>query len=359
VSPDAGPLREGRAKAGDAALSREAAPDKGPRRRLTARPWWPTAKRTLAILFLLGVLVLVVDHARSVDWPAVWRAIRAYPVRTLLLAGGLAAASHALYCSYDLIGRQQTGHPLPARRVVGVGFVSYAFNLNLGSLVGGVALRYRLYSRLGLGVDVVTKILVLSLLTNWLGYLFLSGLLFLVAPLPLPLQFGLAGGGLRLLGAGLLLLAAAYVGLCFGAKRREWHLRGHAVRLPPGRIAVLQLALSTVNWMLIGAVVWVLLQRHADYPTVLSVLLIAAVAGVVAHVPAGLGVLEGVFVLLLAPRVPQPELIAALLAYRGLYYLVPLAIAVTLYLVFDVRGRKGGSGVVEAHAAARGATRAG
>jgi hypothetical protein len=107
--------------------------------------------------------------------------------------------------------------------------------------------------------------------------------------------------------------------------------------LPSGRIALLQLALSAVNWLLIGAVVWTLLQRHVDYPTVLSVLLVAAVAGVITHVPAGLGVLEAVFVALLAHRVPQGELLAGLLAYRAIYYLAPLAIASLLFLVIDRR----------------------
>ena len=51
-----------------------------------------------------------------------------------------------------------------------VNFISYAFNLNLGALVGGVAFRYRLYTQLGLKLGVITRVLSLSMLTNWLGY---------------------------------------------------------------------------------------------------------------------------------------------------------------------------------------------
>ena len=104
-----------------------------------------------------------------------WAGLRAYSIGTLSLAAGFAAASHALYCGYDLIGRHETGHRLASLKVVGVGFTCYAFNLNLGSLVGGVALRYRLYARLGLHAETITKILALSLLTNWLGYFFVAG----------------------------------------------------------------------------------------------------------------------------------------------------------------------------------------
>jgi uncharacterized membrane protein YbhN (UPF0104 family) len=237
------------------------------------------------ILFFLAVLGLVANHARHVDWSAVGSALRAYSAGTLLAAAGFAVASHALYSGYDLIGRHETGHRLPARKVVGVAFTSYAFNLNLGALVGGVALRYRLYAQLGLNADLTTRILALSVLTNWLGYFCVAGGVFLLAPPAMPPGWELGTEGLRWVGAGLLLAAAAYLGVCFLSPRREWRLRGHALRLPSGRIALLQLVVSAANWMTIGAVVWVLLQHKIDYPSTLGVLLVAAVAGVIAHVP--------------------------------------------------------------------------
>jgi uncharacterized membrane protein YbhN (UPF0104 family) len=73
---------------------------------------------------------------------------------------------------------------------------------------------------------------------------------------------------------------------------------------------------------------------------VLTVLLIGAVAGVVAHVPAGLGVLEFVFVALLSHQVSEGQLIGALLGYRAIYYIAPLLIAAVLYLVMENHARK-------------------
>jgi uncharacterized membrane protein YbhN (UPF0104 family) len=302
-----------------------------------ARPWQVAAKRALTIAFLALVLGLVASQARSVDWASVRASLLAYPASTLLAAAALAAASFCLYCSYDLIGRHQTRHRLPARRVAAIAFTSYAFNLNLGSLVGGVAFRYRLYSRRGLATDVITQVLALSLLTNWLGYLLAGGAVFALAPLVLPPQWHIGTGGLRVLGVGMLSAALAYLAICAFATRRVWQSRGREVRLPSGRLSALQLAVSSINWMLIAAIVWTLLQRHVDYPTVLAVLLVAAVAGVIAHVPAGLGVLEGVFVALLAHRIPMSELLAALVAYRAIYYLAPLAMASALFPAMDLR----------------------
>ena len=307
---------------------------------MRAQSWYPAAKRALTILFFVAVLGLVANHARNIDWNSVWAALRAYPVGTLLLAAGFAAASHALYCGYDLIGRHETGHRLPSREVVRICFTCYAFNLNLGSLVGGVALRYRLYARLGLRAEMITKILALSVLTNWLGYCLVAGCVFLFAGLPVPPGWELGSEGLRWLGAALLFAAAAYVGLCSLSTRREWSVRGHSLRLPSGSIAALQVVLSATNWMVIGGVVWVLLQHRIEYASVLGVLLIAAVAGVITHVPAGLGVLEAVFIVLLSHRIPQSELLAALLAYRAIYYLMPLALALGVFIALETGAKR-------------------
>lgn len=292
-------------------------------------------KRLAAAAFLVIVAVLIVRLAGELDWPRAVAALRALPVSTFLAALALAAASHAVYSSYDLIGRQQTRHRVSAPRTAGIAFVSYAFNLNFGSLVGALAMRYRLYSRNRLGVGETARVVALSIATNWLGYALLLGTLLAWHPPPLPESWPVGSAGMRLAGVGLLLAGGAYLAICVHGRHRLWRWRGHAMRLPPGHIALLQAAISTVNWMLIGAVCWVLLQRQVDYPAVLVTLLLAAVAGVVTHVPGGLGVVEGTFLLMLSHRVDQAPLLAALLAYRALYYLLPLLVAGVLFFVVD------------------------
>jgi len=307
---------------------------------LSRQSWWPWVRRAAAWGFFALIAWLLVRQARTIDWDDVLDAIRALPATTLLAAGAIAACSFVLYSTYDLLGRHLTRHRLGTGTVMGVTFISYAFNLNLGSLVGGVAFRYRLYSRLGLGNETITRVLGFSMLTNWIGYLLVAGVAFCFWPLSLPPGWKIGNDGLRILGAALLVLAAAYVLVCAFARGRVWRIRGHAFRTPGLAMALLQLAMSCANWSLIGGVIWFLLQGAVGYPHVLAVLLVAAVAGVVTHVPAGLGVLEAVFVALLAHQVPEATLLGALLAYRGLYYLLPLTVATLGYLATEVRARR-------------------
>jgi uncharacterized membrane protein YbhN (UPF0104 family) len=85
---------------------------------------------------------------------------------------------------------------------------------------------------------------------------------------------------------------------------------------------------------------YILLDARVAFPVVVEVLLVAAIAGVITHVPAGLGVLEAVFLALLSHQVPKNELLGALLMYRAIYYLAPLAIATALYLLVEARAKK-------------------
>ena len=308
-------------------------------RDIATRAWWRTAQRTAVVLFLLAVIAVITLQARDIEWSDVLKSLCAYPLRTLLAAAGISAGSYAIYSSYDLVARWHFGYRLPVTQVMRTGFIAYAFNLTLGAWIGAVALRYSLYARLGLGADATTRIVALSLVTNWLGYCFLAGSVFALWPLALPPAWQLGSEGLRWVGVALLLVAAAYLCLCRFAKQRTRHVGGHAVVLPTGRVALTQWLLSSCNWLLGSAIVYLLLQGKVDYAATLSVMLMGAMAGVIARVPAGLGVLEGVFVALLAYRVAPVELIAALLAYRAIYQLGPLMLAALCLLYLHTRAK--------------------
>jgi glycosyltransferase 2 family protein len=303
------------------------------------RHWWRWAGRALSWLFFIAVVVLVVHYARSIDWDQVLDAITQTPAPALVAAVIFAGASHLLYSCFDLLGRRYTRAEVATPKVMVVTFISYAFNLCIGSLVGGVGFRYRLYSRLGLGKGVITRIVSMSMLTNWLGYKLLAGLLFLIHPLQLPPNWHMGNHGLQWIGAVLVFTSSAYIAACVRYGDHVWTVRGHDLYLPPWRMALLQMLISCVNWSLMAGVIYVLLRQQVVYLDVLTVLLIGAIAGVVAHVPAGLGVFEFVFVALLSHIVPVPQLIGALLGYRAIYYIAPLIVAALLYLAMELHAR--------------------
>ena len=151
-----------------------------------SHPRWRLAKKILTWLFFIAVIVLLVVYAKKVDWEEVWKVIRDYNRVALLSAVGLVVVSYLIYGCYDLLARFYCGHKLAKRQVMLVSFICYAFNLTLSTWVGGIGMRYRLYSRLGLPGSTITRIFSLSITTNWLGYILLAGIIFTAGVVELP-----------------------------------------------------------------------------------------------------------------------------------------------------------------------------
>lgn len=303
---------------------------------------WEWFKRVAPWGLAALVLALVAGQARTVDWPAVWRALRSLSPALLAVAAMLALASYGLYAAFDLIGRRLTGHRLTVGRTLGTAAISYAFNLNFGAWVGGLGLRLRLYSRCGLSVPTVLQVIAYSMATNWLGYLWVGGAVLLWAPPQLPsawMAWTPPDAGLRAVGLAMVAAALAYLALCRFSRQRQLTWRTRSLVLPSGRVAALQALAGGTNWMLIGAIAWLVLGGRIDYASVLGTMLLAAVAGVVTHVPANLGVLEAVVVATLGARLPTHELLAAMVAYRAIYYLLPLALALPAYGLSEAAAR--------------------
>ncbi|MCX8964588.1 UPF0104 family protein [Erwinia psidii] len=301
---------------------------------------WKGVKKVLTWLFFIAVTVLLVIYASKINWYEVSEVIISYRRSVIATAAALVVVSYLTYGVYDLIGQVYCGHRLQKRQVILVSFICYAFNLTLSTWVGGVAMRYRLYSRLGLNGSTITRIFSLSIATNWLGYVLVSGVVFSFGWVPVPSGWFVGAGTLRLIGSALLAFVFFWLALCTFSRRRRWTLKGHQLAFPSLRMAVLQFTVSGANWLVMGTIIWLLMAEKVDYPQVLGVLLISSIAGVIIHIPAGIGVLEGVFLALLSGEaLSHGAIIAALLAYRLLYFIAPLLLALVLYLWLESRAK--------------------
>ena len=89
-----------------------------------------------------------------------------------------------------------------------------------------------------------------------------------------------------------------------------------------------------------ASTVYVFMPDHVNFFVVFSVLLVSGLAGAIAHIPGGIGVLEATFVIFLGETMDKANIIAALLAYRCVYYLIPLFFAIPLYAGFEILFRK-------------------
>jgi len=255
--------------------------------------------------------------------------------RDILLAFGLTAVNFIVLAGYDILALAYIKHPLAPYRPVLASFAGNAFSNTIGlSTLAGSSVRYRLYSSWGLTPREIAKIVVFTTLTLWLGLFSIGGIIFTVKPLPLPDWVTLPFHTTRPLGLILLIAPVAYL---YAAARKEtpWRIGKMTLLLPQFRSALLQVAVASLDWALAAAVLYALLPPWANvnFPLVLGAFLLGQIAGLVSQVPGGLGVFESCLLFLLTPRIPAPALFAALVAYRVVYYLIPLAIASAILAV--------------------------
>lgn len=299
-------------------------------------PWrWVT--RVFTGVMVAAVVILLFNLARRLDWLAVLKSAGEIGTPSLVLAMGLAVLGHIVYTTFDLLARCYARTPLPTWQVMGVAALSYAMNLNLGVLVGGVAIRFRLYHSLGVRAAIAGRVVGFSTLTNWIGYGWLAGAVFMVGAMPLPTAWDVGQTVLQLLGLAMVMGVAAYLLLCAFSHRRVWRFRHHRIELPPIKLALAQCVLAAISWSLMGGIIYVLLGQQVGYMAILGILLFCSIAAVLAHIPGGLGVTEAIFVGALSGTLPAHEVLAGVLMYRIVYCVIPLAIALPVYLVTEAR----------------------
>jgi uncharacterized membrane protein YbhN (UPF0104 family) len=265
-------------------------------------------------------------------------AVRAVPWPRLLGCIGFTAASYLTLTLFDWMGLRYVGKPIPWRSAAFASFTSLSLGHTIGfaGLSSG-AIRYRLYSRWGLTVEDIAKLVLFCGVTVGLGLMVLGGVALVLRPDLAEPVAGLSSGGALALGAACLACAAAYLALAAFVRRpiRVWKW---SFAMPGLRLAAAQIAVGTVNFAFVAAALHQALMAVADvgYTEIAAIYVIANTATMITHVPGGLGVIESVVRTFVEGR----EVIGGLLVFRCVYFFGPLVLGALLFGVSEfARGR--------------------
>ncbi len=255
----------------------------------------------------------------------------------------LTALNYVILLGYDGLAIRYIGHPLPLGKLAVASFIGHVSSFNLGAMFGGSSMRYRIYSAWKFSMLEIVQLVAILGLTFWLGVLALAGIVFLVAPFPVPdhvlnhlpdwARQWLPWHDVRFLGVILLAHVAAYLGIC-AVRRKPLRIWRWDLPLPPPGLSLGQIGVSCADLMVAAAVFYVLLPPDlvVTYPTFLGVFLLGLVVQVFLHVPAGLGVFDVVMLAFFPPE----DMAAPLLVFRGVYYLLPLGVAGIVWLGLEI-----------------------
>jgi phosphatidylglycerol lysyltransferase len=293
----------------------------------------------IAVSLGIGALAISVLYRtfQQISLSDVLRSMRATPSGALLLAALCVVALFTILPLFETVAVRYVKGYRGKRLPVTTALIAYPLGHAVGqALLSGSAIRYRMYRPAGftaleIGATILMCALPPALAFGWLLDLTLVFGADRLAPLfHVPARWLVIAGAVGLLKDAGYLFLVAY-------RKAPVRLGGWAVQLPTVRMTALQLVVGIVDLLLLAAVLYVLVPSSAGlaFLPFLGVYLASLLAGILSHVPAGIGVLESVLLLLL-PQVPPEQLLAAVLLYRMLYEIIPALLALTLWAGWEL-----------------------
>jgi len=318
----------------------------------TSNPWRTVLSTVLRVALLAIAFLILRRELNGVSLDDLFASVRDYGLQRVTLGLAFTIGSYLTLGVFELLALRYVGKRaeriIPRRTAIATAFVANAYSQSVGlAILTGAAVRIRSYSRYGLDALDVARLSVFVTVTATLGLLTTGGLAFFATAGRMTIM----NMTVYLTPFALLLLLPVVGYVAWGAfGQSEFHGRGKwRIRRPSLRMALEQIGVSSLDWLLAGTVLFFLLPRSlgVSYAGCLAVYLIAQTAAVLSHVPGGVGVFEAIVISLLsvdAHSMTSPSLaslVASLLVYRVIYYLLPLIAAVALSAIAELlRSRK-------------------
>jgi uncharacterized membrane protein YbhN (UPF0104 family) len=304
---------------------------------------WGSAALVVLRVALFSIAVLAIRHAlRGVSVGETVASLERFGWQRVSLSAGLTTASFLVLGVVELFALRYIGRraerTIPRRTAITTAFIANAYSQSVGlALLTGAAVRIRSYSRYGLDNLEVARITAFVTITATLGLLTTGSAALLTWPDPFTSVAGTIP--VRAIGALLAAMVVAYLGWAvFGTA--AFHGRGRwRIRRPSWKVALAQIGISSLDWLLAATVLFVLLPRDMGltYGGLVGVYFVAQSIAVLSHVPGGFGVFEALILALItsASRVDgsasfAAELAASVFLYRIVYYILPLFAAIAI-----------------------------
>jgi glycosyltransferase 2 family protein len=301
-------------------------------RAIDERVGWNRIGIAIGLLIAAVAVATLFRLVRDVELDEVIAALRAKSVRAVLVAGGFVAAGYVTLTFYDFFALRTIGRSsVPYRVAALASFTSYAIGHNLGAtaFTGGLV-RLRIYSAWGLGIIDVAKIAFITGLTFWLGNACVLGVAMAYAPAATSAVNMLPSWANRMIGLSGLLALTGYL-IWLMPRPRVVGCSNWRVVLPNLPLTLVQIGIGAMDLGLGALAMWTLLPASpaVDFVALLVTFVTATLLGFLSHAPGSLGVIEAAMLVGLS-QFPKEELLASLLIFRVLYFVLPFVLALLL-----------------------------
>lgn len=295
-------------------------------------------------LFTLSIFILVRELNRY-TLSDIASKLGTIPLSSFLLAAFFTFLTYLNLTLFDLLASRRVGVRLSYGKVATVAFIGYAFSKNIGvTFLSGTSVRLRLYGKWKIQPGKIFAIVVLGYATFWLGFLALSGTVFILWPPFLQGRVNLPFDSIKVIGTIALVLYGTYL-LLISFRKKPVRFGKLKFSLPDRTFTLVQTGVSVIDWLLSATVLYFLMPEGTFYFKVLAVFLLSQFVGLSSQVPGGIGVFEALTLTILSPALGADTLIASLIVYRFVFYIVPFILAMVLLALEEfLWGRSRGDG---------------
>src|SRR3954464_3453503 len=295
---------------------------------------WKRVGIAASLLIIAIAISTLVRTLKGVDSAVILVALTEIAPSRITLAALCVVGAFCTLTFYDFFALRTIGrHHVPYRIAALSSFTSYTIGHNIGATVfTGGAIRFRIYSDYGLTAIDVAKICFLSGLTFWLGNLFVLGFGMAWHPWAASAMDLLPPSMNRLIAIGCLAgIAAYFVWLVTGDQRRELGQNGWKVVLPSARLTLVQILIGVVDLGFCALAMYLLMpmQPDIDFVSLAVVFILATLLGFASHAPGSIGVFDAAMLVAL-PEFGREQLVATLVVFRILYFLIPFGISISI-----------------------------
>ena len=295
---------------------------------------WKRLGIAASLLIITLAVTTLVRTLKGVNTGVILVALTDIPPAHVVLAALCVIGAFCTLTFYDFFALRTIGKKhVPYRIAALSSFTSYSIGHNIGATVfTGGAIRFRIYADYGLTAIDVAKICFLSGLTFWLGNLFVLGFGMAWHPAAASAMDLLPAAINRLIALGCLAgIAAYFTWLVMGKNRRELGQNGWKVVLPSARLTLLQILIGVVDLGFCACAMYLLMptQPDIDFISLAVVFILATLLGFASHAPGSLGVFDAAMLVAL-PEFGREQLVATLVVFRILYFMIPFGIAISI-----------------------------
>ena len=304
------------------------------RRGFKKRIGWKRLGVAASLAIIAFAITTLVRTLKGVDTGVILVALTNISPYHIALAALCVVGAFCTLTFYDFFALRTIGKKhVPYRIAALSSFTSYSIGHNIGATVfTGGAIRFRIYSDYGLSAVDVAKICFLSGLTFWLGNAFVLGIGMAWHPSAASAMDQLPPALNRLIALGVIGAIVAYVAwLVVGEERRELGQNGWMVRLPSAPLTLVQILIGVVDLGFCALAMYLLMpaQPDIDFLSLAVVFILATLLGFASHAPGSLGVFDAAMLIAL-PQFGREQLLATLVVFRILYFMIPFGIAISI-----------------------------